>query len=78
MIYSHENVDPKKTFKKTLRDLPRFAQEEKDKKVQQKFNSVMREKQEGLDRYTTRKLERFINQYQSSQGLTDIQIEEIK
>jgi hypothetical protein len=58
--------------------LPKFAKEEKEKTFQHKFKNIVKGRQESTDRYATRKLERFINQYQSSQGLTETQIEQIK
>ena len=77
-IYSHENIDPKKTFKKMIRDLPKVAQQEREEKFQQSFNQILKGKQDGFERYSARKLERFITQYQCSQGLTDEQIEQIQ
>ena len=76
--FSSENIDPKKTFKKTIRDLPKVIQQEREDKFQGAFNKIMKEKQDGFERYSARKLERFIQQYQCSQGLSDEQIEQIK
>jgi hypothetical protein len=28
--FSHENIDPKKTFKKTIRDLPKVEKQERE------------------------------------------------
>jgi hypothetical protein len=65
-IYSHENIDPKKTFKKMIRDLPKVAQQEREEQFQQSFNQILKGKQDGFERYSARKLERFITQYQCS------------
>ena len=61
--FSHENIDPKKTFKKTIRDLPKVEKQEREDKFQEAFNKIMKEKQDGFERYSARKLERFITQY---------------
>lgn len=38
--YSHENVDPKKTFKKTVRDLPKVIEQEKNDEFLKKYNLI--------------------------------------
>lgn len=35
LLYSHENIDPKKTFKKSIRDLPKVEQQERTEKFNQ-------------------------------------------
>ena len=71
LLYSHENVDPKKTFKKTVRNLPKVKEQELHEKQHHQMLVALKSRHESLERHSGRKLERYIQQYQCSQGLTD-------
>jgi triacylglycerol esterase/lipase EstA (alpha/beta hydrolase family) len=64
--YSSHNVDPVRTFKKTLRDLKQLKEDELHDKKNKHFEFVQQARNQTLDRLSSRKLERFITQYQCS------------
>jgi hypothetical protein len=60
LLYSHENVDPKKTFKKTVRDLPKVKEQERQEKIHHQMMVALKSRHDSLERHSGRKLERFI------------------
>lgn len=74
--YSHDNTDPKSSFKKTVRDLPKIQQIDRESKFSQQFEQLLKHKSDGKSRFLSRQTERLVNQYQSSQRLNHTEIEE--
>ena len=66
MKFSSHNVDPKRTFKKTIRDINQAIMDEKLDETNRRFNFVINARNQTLDRLSSRKLERFITQYKCS------------
>ena len=64
--FSSHNVDPKRTFKKTVRDISQAIIDEKLDESNRHFNFVINARNQTLDRLSSRKLERFITQYKCS------------
>jgi len=74
--YSHDNTDPKSSFKKTVRDLPKIQQIDRESKFSQQFEQLLKHKSDGKNRFASRQTERLVNQYQSSQRLNHTEVEE--
>ena len=72
--YSEQNIDPMTTFKKSITDLPLIKQKEKDYHFSNTFKKLIESKKDDAERYMNRKLERYVWQYQASQGLNDEEI----
>ena len=62
------------TFKKSITDLPMIRQKEKEQKFNSDFKKLMQVKKSDAERYMNRKLERYVWQYQASQGLNEDEI----
>ena len=69
--YSEKNINPKTSFKKTIKDFPKIIQQERELDLENQYAKIRRLKQEESARINNRKLERHVLQYQSSQNLSD-------
>ena len=58
--YNVDNIDPNTTFKKTITDLRKIRNDERDESFKREFDTLLRKKAEDSDRYAARKLERLI------------------
>lgn len=65
--FSADNIDPLSSFKKEVRDLPRIHRLAREEHFAQQFEKLIKNKSESANRMQSRKNERFVNQYQSSQ-----------
>lgn len=69
--YSEKNVDLDTTFKKTVRDLPKIAQDERNQSFRAKLNAIARNRNADKERILTRQLERQIWQFKASQHIPE-------
>lgn len=69
--YSHQNVDPRTTFKPRVVQYEQLAQIEREEMEQKQQDQVLASRLAVQQRYRKRKLERLVNQYRSRQQLTE-------